>query len=500
MNNRIILSLFLVVTIFVNCFAQNVVTTTFPYGNQIKDGTQAAMARLYKVELIEHSTYVTIELTPTKNLKRLKYWTSLHTYVESGNARLPIVGTFINNAIRPCTYEDGWGWDNAKKDQHYYYTLVFCGRIPEGRTSFSLKDYAEYGRGFSFSGYTINNPISNPKRDEAYCRANADKNNDGICGIYEEIGGNNYRLGCIKEDGKYYIIYLSGGISNTWWFTGEKKAYLEASASVGTYKANWIMLDKTIQSAFVTFDGSVMKSILPDGMPKESSYVKMYPTSSSGSGISGGGSIGSSEWTGSGFALLNNYMVTNYHVIENAKKITVQGVNGDFNKKYEATVIASDKYNDLAILQIKGSTVSNTNIPYSIKTSTSEVGEDIFVLGYPLTSTMGDEIKLTTGVISSKTGFQGDVSLYQISAPIQPGNSGGPLFDSNGNVIGIVSAKHRGAENVGYAIKASYLRSLMESAMSTNILPQNNKISTQNLTGKVKSVKNYVYYVTCSSN
>lgn len=66
---------------------------------------------------------------------------------------------------------------------------------------------------------------------------------------------------------------------------------------------------------------------------------------------------------------------------------------------------------------------------------------------------MGDEIKLTTGVISSKTGFQGDVSLYQISAPIQPGNSGGPLFDNKGNLIGIVNAKHKGAENVGYAIK-----------------------------------------------
>ena len=111
---------------------------------------------------------------------------------------------------------------------------------------------------------------------------------------------------------------------------------------------------------------------------------------------------------------------------------------------------------------------------------------------------MGDEIKLTTGVVSSRTGFQGDVSLYQISAPIQPGNSGGPLFDSKGNIIGIVSAKHRGAENVGYAIKASYLKNLIESVMSTNILPQNNKISGFNLSGKVKSVKNYVYYIICS--
>lgn len=204
-------------------------------------------------------------------------------------------------------------------------------------------------------------------------------------------------------------------------------------------------------------------------------------------------------WTGTGFALTNNYIVTNYHVVEEAKSISIQGINGLFNNKYGATVVATDKVNDLAILKVNGANISIANIPYSVRTSTADVGEEIFVLGYPLTSTMGDEIKLTTGVISSKSGFQGDVSLYQISAPIQPGNSGGPLFDSKGNVIGIVSAKHRGAENVGYAIKASYLRNLMESTITTNVLPQTNRISAQNLSSKVKAVKNFVYYIVCSS-
>ena len=148
---------------------------------------------------------------------------------------------------------------------------------------------------------------------------------------------------------------------------------------------------------------------------------------------------------------------------------------------------------------MNGTAIPSASIPYAVKVGTAEVGEEVFVLGYPLTSTMGEEIKLTTGVISSKTGFQGDVSIYQISAPIQPGNSGGPLFDSKGNVIGIVSAKHQGAENVGYAIKTSYLRNLMESAVTINILPQTNKIGALNLSGKVKSVRNYVYYITCSS-
>ena len=206
------------------------------------------------------------------------------------------------------------------------------------------------------------------------------------------------------------------------------------------------------------------------------------------------------EWTGTGFALNSNYIVTNNHVVDGAKTINVQGINGDFNHKYSAQVVSTDKVNDLAIIKVNGTTIPSTSIPYAVKVGTAEVGEEVFVLGYPLTSTMGEEIKLTTGVISSKTGFQGDVSIYQISAPIQPGNSGGPLFDSKGNVIGIVSAKHQGAENVGYAIKTSYLRNLMESAVSTNILPQTNKMAGQNLSGKVKLVKNYVYYITCLSS
>ena len=206
------------------------------------------------------------------------------------------------------------------------------------------------------------------------------------------------------------------------------------------------------------------------------------------------------NWSGTGFALKNGYVVTNYHVIDEAKSIKIKGVNGDFNKSYTATVVGNDKINDLALLKISDPSFQGfEEIPYAITSTTSEVGEDIFVLGYPLISTMGDEIKLTTGVISSKTGFQGDVALYQISAPIQPGNSGGPLFDKKGNIIGVICAIHAGAENVGYAIKSSYLQNLIESCASTSIIPTNNTVSTLPLTNKVKLEKNFVFFIHCSS-
>lgn len=205
------------------------------------------------------------------------------------------------------------------------------------------------------------------------------------------------------------------------------------------------------------------------------------------------------QWSGTGFALKNGYIVTNYHVIEGANSITVQGVNGNFNIQYNTSIVGTDKINDLALLKVTDPTFKGFGIiPYSISSAISEVGEEIFVLGYPLTSTMGDEIKLTTGVISSKTGFQGDIALYQISAPIQPGNSGGPLFDKNGNVIGIVSAKHKDAENVGYAVKTLYLQNLIESSLSSAIIPMTNSISEKTLPDKVKKLKTFVYMIKCS--
>lgn len=117
------------------------------------------------------------------------------------------------------------------------------------------------------------------------------------------------------------------------------------------------------------------------------------------------------------------------------------------------------------------------NSPYAVKTPILDVGTSVFALGYPMSDILGEEIKVTDGIISSKTGYQGDVVTYQISVPIQPGNSGGPLFDKNGNLVGITNAGVPDAQNVGYAIKVSYLKNLLDSAPTPIILPSVNKIN-----------------------
>lgn len=228
----------------------------------------------------------------------------------------------------------------------------------------------------------------------------------------------------------------------------------------------------------------------------EYDFVKAYPSTSMYSTVAENSKP--STWSGTGLAIGNGYIVTNSHVASDAKNITIKGVKGDMNTGYSAKVVANDKTNDLAILKINDSLFKGYGaIPYMVSTRMADVGEDVFVLGYPLTQALGNEIKLTNGIVSSRTGYQGEVSTYQISAPVQPGNSGGPLFDNKGNVIGIVVAGVPGAENVGYAIKASYLKILIESAGLNIKLSANNTISNMSLAEKVKRVKNFVFYIEC---
>lgn len=200
---------------------------------------------------------------------------------------------------------------------------------------------------------------------------------------------------------------------------------------------------------------------------------------------------------GTGF-LINNkgYLITNYHVVEDAKTIYV---NLNNSSKIECLLIASDKDNDLALLKIKEGSknfVHTKSFKFNFKTA--EVGSDVFTLGYPLIDKMGTEIKVTSGIISSSTGYQGNKETYQITAPIQPGNSGGPLFNSKGEVIGITNAKLKGAENASYAIKAIFLNNLITNeGVSFNNSSDYINVSTLSLPQKIQILKNNIFIISC---
>lgn len=176
---------------------------------------------------------------------------------------------------------------------------------------------------------------------------------------------------------------------------------------------------------------------------------------------------------GTGFLISENgYVVTNYHVVEDASKIELYFPSDTSVTKYIASVISSDKTNDIAILKIDDSRfVSPGNIPFNI-TDDYNIGEKVYTIGYPQPDIMGTSYKYTSGEINSLSGMENDITLMQITTPIQPGNSGGPLFNQDGNIVGITTstlnpfytAKYSGTipQNVNYAVKSDYLKPLIK--------------------------------------
>ena len=320
-----------------------------------------------------------------------------------------------------------------------------------------------------------------------------------IAGFYEAIE-NGMTYAVLQKDNSIYVVFVKDNSKeNDIWKCGEVRGSLRPTSSANVYKATWLLANKEKQDAVISFDETSMTLDIKHPLTNEIVtivYAKMGASKGSISNSKESGEL----WTGTGFALADGYLATNYHVVGEATEIQIKGVNGDINTGYKAVLVASDKVNDIAIVRIVDNNFKGFgSIPYSISPNMADVGEDVFVLGFPLTQALGNEIKLTNGIVCSRTGYQGNIATYQISAPIQPGNSGGPMFDSKGNVIGVVVAGVSGADNVGYAIKTSYLKILIESAGLNIKSPTNNSLSTLSLAEKVKRVRNFVFYIECSN-
>lgn len=193
---------------------------------------------------------------------------------------------------------------------------------------------------------------------------------------------------------------------------------------------------------------------------------------------------------GSGFLLSNKgYVVTNYHVVENSETFVVEINNETGKHSYVAEVAKKDANNDLAILKIidKEFKPSTTPIPYVLSQTTADVGTQVFTLGFPMALTaMGKEVKFTDGKISAKTGYKGDIGSYQTSVPVQPGNSGGPLFDYEGKLIGVINAKISDADNVSYAIKVASLKNLIELLSEPIDFSADSDLKTKSIEEKIK--------------
>ena len=330
-------------------------------------------------------------------------------------------------------------------------------------------------------------------------RSHFDENGtEGIEGIWEYSSdegpyGSDYKLAIIKRDYKYIGTIISS--NNRKFRPGDVKASFETAAVDEILTVQWIMGNKSTIKKVV---GKNTDDILIEfNLGGPSALYKAYPKLSSKNKI-----IKSGEWAGNGSGVViseSGYIITNYHVIEDATEIEVQFIQNEAVMNFNSVIVQEDKINDLAIIKIHDINFNGfDDIPYNFKTKVSDVGTKVYAYGYPLAlSLMGKEIKVTDGIISSKTGFDGDITTYQITAPIQPGNSGGPLFDDRLNLIGINSSglKKSIADNVGYAIKTNYVLNLIDVLPNTIELPNNTRFQSEDITEQIKLLSSYVVLI-----
>lgn len=185
----------------------------------------------------------------------------------------------------------------------------------------------------------------------------------------------------------------------------------------------------------------------------------------------------------------SGYLITNYHVVRDQKKVNI--IHG-FDTTI-AEVIGFDADLDLALIKADSASLGLGVLPYSISAKAERQGAPAFVLGFPMVSAMGEEIKVTDGIIGSLTGYKGSYSQYQFSAPVQPGNSGSPLYNERGQIIGVINAKLKGAEGAGYAIKSQYLIPFLE--MLNVPLTQEQSTPDLSLPDRVEILKDFVLTV-----
>ncbi|MFD1467815.1 trypsin-like peptidase domain-containing protein [Hymenobacter caeli] len=202
----------------------------------------------------------------------------------------------------------------------------------------------------------------------------------------------------------------------------------------------------------------------------------------------------SGKFSGTGFALTaDGYLVTSYHVIQGADSLLIEGHD---QQRYHAETVYADRAHDLAILRIKDKGFDGFGrLPYTFKAGQAELGERVFTLGYPR-----DDVVYGEGALSARSGFGGDTAFYQVSIPVNPGNSGGPLLDERGNLIGVVSGRQSDAQSAAFATKSSLLLRLVDSLAKKQPiepyrLPRYNHLAGTPRPQQIKKLQDFVFVV-----
>lgn len=297
---------------------------------------------------------------------------------------------------------------------------------------------------------------------------------DPIEGIWLEAQGRDRLLIQRLADGSFVAITLSS--PHPLWHPGMIRAELQPTQGLVYPGSAWTPWFSGHSTTFVLDPSGMSLSFtmtINDGIfryvPESvtSTYLRQYPEARFGSEPSDAPATEAQVAFGSGVLLTSDGVIgTAAHVVagEEWVAVAIDGV------QYEAAVLAVDATNDVALLRAEGFSADFDMQPIG-DDSVVRLGERVATVGFPMAVRLGERPTYTEGTVSSlSAGFVDDARLLQVSAPIQPGNSGGPLFNYRGEVVGIVMAtldplwsiQNRGAipQNMNFAVRVSYLTNL----------------------------------------
>jgi len=206
--------------------------------------------------------------------------------------------------------------------------------------------------------------------------------------------------------------------------------------------------------------------------------------------------------SGTGFVISNNgHIVTNQHVVEGCVGDIQGNLSGEAPVKLR--LVSSDETNDLALLQAPS--------PYkdvaTIRDKPIHPGDSVVAIGYPFHGLLTSDFTVTSGIVSSLSGILNDTRFLQISAAVQPGNSGGPLLDTGGEVVGMVAAKLNALkfvkatgeipENINFAIKTGALRDFLDNSVVPYLTAEaKSELKTSDI---ARNARGFTLLITCTA-